>query len=86
MGDCGEDYSAQRELNRQRKMQRQEENCKYLSTSGLVYDTDASGSMHFATDKGKVIFYPTTNKFQHKGKVRYGNAACCAKYIHSLLS
>lgn len=86
MGDCGEDYSALRELNRERKAQRQDENHKYFSSAGLTYDVDASGSMHFATDKGKVIFYPTTNKYQHKGRVRYGNAAACEKYIRSLLT
>lgn len=86
MGDCGDDFKALSEYHRQKKRDRQTENMQRMQASGLVYSTDTSGSLHIYTDKGKVIFYPTTNKFQHKGKVRYGNAAACEKYVRSLFT
>lgn len=86
MGDCGEDYSAHKQLAIERKQANLEKNKAHMSNCDLVYSVDSSGSMHFETDKGKVIFYPTTNKFQHRNRVMYGGAAKCEKYIRSLFT
>ncbi|STE53360.1 Uncharacterised protein [Edwardsiella hoshinae] len=66
MGDCGEDYSAIRERNKKNKNDRLQQNKDLINSSGIKYKVDSSGSMHFETPNGKVIFYPTTNKIQHK--------------------
>jgi hypothetical protein len=86
MGDCGEDYSAHKQLAIERKKANLEKNKAHMISCGLSYSVDSSGSMHFETDKGKVIFYPTTNKYQHRGRVMYGPAARCEKYIRSLFT
>jgi len=86
MGDCGDDFKALREHNRERKNDNLERNKAHMISCGLSYNVDSSGSMYFATDKGTVVFYPTTNKYQHKSKVRYGSAPTCEKYIRSLFS
>lgn len=86
MGDCGEDFKALSAYRKEKKKDRHEDNKSHMIKCGLCYQVDASGSMHFETDKGKVIFYPTTNKYQHKGSVRYGSAKAAEKYIRSLFT
>lgn len=86
MGDCAEDFKALKAYHKDKKAARQAENLKALQCSGLSYSTDSSGSIHVQTDKGKVIFYPTTNKYQHRDKVFYGDALAFIKYVYRLFT
>ncbi|QPR26798.1 hypothetical protein I6G97_09925 [Edwardsiella hoshinae] len=82
MGDCGEDYSAIRERNKKNKNDRLQQNKDLINSSGIKYKVDSSGSMHFETPNGKVIFYPTTNKIQHKQRIMFGGAKKAIDYIN----
>ncbi|ELM3660008.1 hypothetical protein ACONGJ_003617 [Edwardsiella piscicida] len=82
MGDCGEDFKALREYNKQKKDDRLQKNNSLINSSGIKYKVDSSGSMHFETPNGKVIFYPTTNKIQHKQRIMFGGARKAIDYIN----
>lgn len=73
MGDMGDIFRAMREDTKERKQQRLKENKGKLSGIDIPFTKDGSGTIHFSTPAGKVLFYPTTNKIQHKKKVTRGN-------------
>lgn|GEM_PF-5198932 len=84
MGDCADDFNALREYHRQRKRDVYETNFQYMQGTGLPFTIDNSGSLKFSTAQGTVMFYPSTNKFMHRGKVRHGNARAAEKYVRRL--
>lgn len=85
MSDCGDDYNALKEYHRQRKRDIYEQNAAYMESSGLQFSKDQSGSLRFNTPQGTVMYYPSTNKYMHRGKVMRGNVRAAEKYIRSKL-
>ena len=73
MGDMGDILRAMREDAKERKQQRLKENTGKLSGIDIPFTQSGNLTIHFDTPVGKVLFYPTTNKIQHKQKVTRGN-------------
>ncbi|HIC2887048.1 TPA: hypothetical protein ACW0T4_003733 [Morganella morganii] len=84
MGDMGDIFRAMREDAKERKQQRLKENTGKLSGIDIPFIQDGSGTIHFSTPVGKVLFYPTTNKIQHKQKVTRGNLEMAVALAKSL--
>lgn len=84
MGDCGEDFKAFGEYKKQQKEERKNSNLSHMQSCGLIYTADASGSLHFKTRKGKVVFYPSTGRFQHGSGVFRGGALACEIYVREM--
>jgi len=85
MGDCADDFNALKEYHRQRKQDLYQQNASQLAACGLPFTKDQSGSFKFITPQGTVMFYPSTSKFMHRGKVLRGDARAVEKYVRSLL-
>ncbi|WP_143756072.1 hypothetical protein [Pantoea sp. aB] len=60
-------------------------NASLLKACGLSFTKDPSGSFKFITPQGTVMFYPSTSKFMHRGKVHRGDGRAVEKYVRSLL-
>lgn len=84
MGDIDDIFRAMREDAKERKQQRLKENTGKLSGIDISFTQDGSGTIHFSTPVGKVLFYPTTNKIQHKKKVMRGNLEKAVSLAKSL--
>nr|ELR5040959.1 hypothetical protein [Providencia stuartii]ELR5082975.1 hypothetical protein [Providencia stuartii] len=72
MGDMGDVFRAMKEHVKERKEERLRNNTEQLKYIDIPYTRDSSGTIHFQTKKGKVLFYPSTNKYQHKRSVKRG--------------
>lgn len=81
MGDCGEDFQALKQYHKEKKMSRKEVNMQIINDSGLLHKVDANGSVIAPCSNGKAIFYPSTNKWQYKQCVYYGDAAKFIAYV-----
>ncbi len=84
MGDCADDFNALKQVNKDRKAARREANMQIIRDSGIEHTIDGNGSVHVDTPAGKVIFYPSTNRAQHKGEIIYGDAHRFISYIKPL--
>ncbi|WP_432693108.1 hypothetical protein [Morganella morganii] len=84
MGDMGDIFRAMRENAKERKQQRLKENTGKLSGIDIPFIQDGGGTIHFSTPAGKVLFYPTTNKIQHKQNVTRGNLEKAVSLAKSL--
>lgn len=69
MGDV---FRAMKEQVKERKAARLKNNTEQLKDIDIPYTRDFNGTIHFQTKKGKVLFYPTTNKYQHKRSIKRG--------------
>ncbi|EJD6508518.1 hypothetical protein M0I01_RS13025 [Providencia rettgeri] len=72
MGDMGDVFRAMKEQVKERKAARLKNNTEQLKDIDIPYTRDFNGTIHFQTKKGKVLFYPTTNKYQHKRSIKRG--------------
>lgn len=70
MGDVGDDFRAYKEMVKERKLERLKNNTEKLKEIDIPHTIDSSGTIHFLTKKGKVLFYSTTNKYQYKRNVK----------------
>lgn len=69
MGDMVEGFKVLREQLRAEKRNRAEVNRRIIEASGLPHRVDSSGSVIFTVQGGKLMYYPSTNKYQFKGEV-----------------
>ncbi|MBI6550699.1 hypothetical protein [Xenorhabdus lircayensis] len=73
MGDVGDDFRMWREELKRRKDERRSVNKEKLRQIDISYSIGNSGTIHFKTPQGKVLFYPSVNKYQHKQTVKLGS-------------
>ncbi|QPB11383.1 hypothetical protein [Providencia phage Kokobel2] len=69
MSETVEGFKILREQLRAEKRNRAEVNRRFIEASGLPHKVDSSGSVIFTVQGGKLMYYPSTNKYQFKGKV-----------------
>ncbi|WP_272534583.1 hypothetical protein [Providencia sp. PROV212] len=84
MGDVGDDFRAYKEMVKERKLERLKNNTGQLKDIDIPYTRDFNGTIHFQTKKGKVLFYPSTNKYQHKRSVKRGGLIKAIELAKSL--
>ncbi|AOM40532.1 hypothetical protein [Xenorhabdus hominickii] len=84
MGDVGDDYRMWREELKRRKEERHSINREKLKQIDIPYSIDNNGTVHFNTPKGKVLFYPSVNKYQHKKIVKLGSLESAINFAKSL--
>ncbi|MDH2379208.1 hypothetical protein [Providencia rettgeri] len=84
MGDVGDDFRAYKEMVKERKAARLKNNTEQLKGIDIPYTRDLNGTIHFQTKKGKVLFYPSTNKYQHKRGVKRGGLIKAIELAKSL--
>ncbi|MBD2803057.1 hypothetical protein [Xenorhabdus szentirmaii] len=72
MGDVGDDYRMWREELKRRKEERRSINKDKLHQIDIPYSIGNNGTIHFKTPQGKVLFYPSVNKYQYKQTVKLG--------------
>ncbi|PHM70376.1 hypothetical protein [Xenorhabdus sp. KJ12.1] len=84
MGDVGDDYRVWREELKRRKEERHSINRDKYSSIDIPYTIDNNGTVRFNTPKGKVLFYPTTNKYQYKQIVKRGSLESAINFAKSL--
>ncbi|MEY0588719.1 hypothetical protein AB7V80_04865 [Providencia manganoxydans] len=84
MGDVGDDFRAYKEMVKERKLERLKNNTEQLKDIDIPYTRDFNGTIHFKTKKGQVLFYPTTNKYQHKRSVKRGGLNKAVELAKSL--
>lgn len=81
MGDCGEDFQALKQYQKEKKASRKEVNMQIIKNSGIYHNLDGNGSVLCHCGNGRAIFYPSTNKWQYKSCVYYGDASSFLSFI-----
>ena len=84
MGDTGEAFREWNEFKKQEKRKRYDENMVIVKRCEFEYRVDQNGTVLFKTENGTVCFYPSTNKFMLKNKVRYGDANRVLGFIRNM--
>ncbi|MDC9591430.1 hypothetical protein PSI23_19625 [Xenorhabdus sp. XENO-10] len=84
MGDMGEVFNALRQEVKKRKEERHSKNRDKYPSIDIPYSIDNNGTVHFNTPQGKVLFYPSANKYQHKKIVKRGSLESAINFAKSL--
>ncbi|MCD1126595.1 hypothetical protein LPW36_11405 [Jinshanibacter sp. LJY008] len=64
------------------KKERKNKNIELLMHSSISYiEYPLNQTMVIPTSDGKICFYPTSNKIQHRGRVFEGNAEDLIRYV-----
>lgn len=83
MGDMGEAFREWNEIKKQEKRKRYDKNMNIVKQCEFEYRIDQNGTVLFKTENGTVCFYPSTNTFMIKNKVRYGDAKSVLGFIRN---
>lgn len=67
------------------KKARKEVNMRILALAPFPFIHKGNETLIFETHVGKVCFYPTADKFQHKGSIMRGDASVVIEYINGLI-
>ena len=84
MGDTGEAFREWNEFKKQEKRERYDKNMVIVKRCEFEYRVDQNGTVLFKTENGTVCFYPSTNTFMLKNKVRYGDANSVLGFIRNM--
>ena len=75
MGDMREDFDALKEHLEEEKQVRAKVNLAALKALNIVATEQSKNVFRIATKAGLVMFYPTSGKWQHRGRTYHGGPA-----------
>lgn len=84
MSDMIDAFRELNEIKKQEKRKRYDKNMIIVKQCEFEYRLDLNGTVLFKTENGTVCFYPSTNKFMLKSKVRYGDAKSVLGFIRNM--
>lgn len=73
MGDMAETMNALKEHNKERRQARAEVNIDRMTELGIPATEQSKNGFRINTTKGAVMYYPSSNKWQHRGQVHRGD-------------
>jgi hypothetical protein len=71
--NMGDDFRAYKEHKREQRAKRKDANLEKLVQLKIPAVQQSSGTYRIETPVGVVMYYPSTNKWQHKTRVYYGD-------------
>lgn len=74
MGDIAETFAAMRKYKQEQRDKRSEVNAEALQKLGIPAREQSKNVFRVDTEWGAVMYYPGSNKWQHKGKTHSGSA------------
>lgn len=74
----------ERQALRNKKIETKNYNLAILADCVLPYFLHSNVTVTFDTPDGKVCFYPSTDKYQHKGVIKLGNAHVVINYVNAI--
>lgn len=73
MGDMAEDFRALKEYHKERRAEKATVNVAKLEELGIPAREQSKNVFRIDTEHGAVMYYPPSNKWQHRGKVHRGD-------------
>lgn len=73
MGDMAEDFQALKEYHKERRSEKATVNIAKLEELGIPAREQPKNVFRIDTEHGAVMYYPPSNKWQHRGKVHRGD-------------
>lgn len=72
MSDMADDFRALKAHNKEQRQGRAEVNIEQLKALGIPAHEQSQNVYRVDTERGAVMYYPTTGKWQHRGAVERG--------------
>jgi len=73
MGDIAEDMYALKQYHKERRAEKAEVNIQHLTEMGIPAREQSKNVFRIDTEHGAVMYYPPSNKWQHRGRVHRGD-------------
>lgn len=83
MGEMAEIFNGMRKHTQERKDKRSENNSEALQKLGIHMREQSKNVFRMETEWGAVMYYPGSNKWQHKGKTHRGDVNKLHAWLHS---
>jgi len=85
MSEVAEDMQALDAFKRNEKAEREKENLSTLIEAGIVFTSHQKGVVRVQAADALVIYYPSTDKWQYRGRVIKGDANSFVVWLKSRL-
>lgn len=81
MGEAIEYFRDMNEYRKQERADLMDANIASLKTSGIDFTEQSKGVIRITVERGVVMYYPSSNKWQYKGKVMHGGVPALVAYL-----